>query len=70
MSEISLSPGWEGAAGKQSLKQILADSPKLIALNSIFPKSLIPHLSRSLCSVKYRVLTAAPMTSGLVMTWP
>lgn len=70
MLGISLSPRWEGAAGKQSLREILADSPKLIALNSIFPESLILHLGRSLGSVKYRLPSVVPMTPGLVMTRP
>lgn len=48
MSRISLSPRWEGAAGKKSLREILADSPKLIALNSVFPESLILHSQESL----------------------
>lgn len=69
MSGISLSPRWEGAAGKKSLREILADFPKWIALNSIFPKSLILHSGRSLCSVKHHLPSAVPMTPGLVMTW-
>ena len=59
MSGISLSPKWEGAAGKKSLREILADSPKLIALNSILPESVILHSQESLlCETSFSISSA------------